>query len=403
MDFIDKMPQIAVMLPPSIKVCRDMRQGVLRYVRTHGPWSLHLIDDRSWQQRLSDSPEFYSGLIGEPVTAAEIRMVSSMRVPMVLVDPQTTDVTSAYRRVLARSSLIRCDSADVGRCAARHFLDRGFRHFAYVGAPPGNAWSNERLRAFRNAVRDAGFRVSVFSMRRETEPTLSDELADLGPWLLALPKPCAVFCAWDLRARQVVDACGMAGVKVPDDVSVLGVDDDEDLCLSSVPPISSVRLDAERAGYEAARLLDDMMRGVRGRGLVGYGPTGIAMRDAAETIGRGDDPVVKAAAEFIGMNAARSPSVADIARHVGVSVRVLERRFAKQTGMTVQNAVERAKIERVKSLLSETNEQVKAIALACGFSTVSHLTVRFRRLAGMTMTEYRLRHGNFGLRNGWGS
>ena len=403
MEFIDKMPQIAVMLPPSIKVCRDMRQGVLRYVRTHGPWSLHLIDDRSWQQRLSDSPEFYSGLIGEPVTAAEIRMVSSMRDPMVLVDPQTTDVAPAYRRVLARSSLIRCDSADVGRCAARHFLDRGFRHFAYVGAPPENAWSNERLRAFRNAVRGAGFRVSVFSMRRETEPTLSDELADLGPWLLALPKPCAVFCAWDLRARQVVDACGMAGVKVPDDVSVLGVDDDEDLCLSSVPPISSVRLDAERAGYEAARLLDDMMSGVSGRGLVCYGPTGIAMRDAAETIGLGDDPVVKAAAEFIGMNAARSPSVADIARHVGVSVRVLERRFAKQTGMTVQNAVERAKIERVKSLLSETNEQVKAIALACGFSTVSHLTVRFRRLAGMTMTEYRLRHGNLGLRNGWGN
>ena len=400
MDFIDKMPQIAVMLPPSIKVCRDMRQGVLRYVRTHGPWSLHLIDDRSWQQRLSDSPEFYSGLIGEPVTAAEIRMVSSMRVPMVLVDPQTTDVTPAYRRVLARSSLIRCDSAEVGRCAARHFLDRGFRHFAYVGAPPGNTWSNERLRAFRKALHDAGFRVEVFRMQRENEPTLSDELADLGPWLLALPKPCAVFCAWDLRARQVVDACGMAGVKVPDDVSVLGVDDDEDLCLSSIPPISSVRLDAERAGYEASRLLDDMMRGMRGRDVVEYGPVGIAVRDAAGAVGGADDPVVKAAAEFIGINAVHSPSVADVARHACVSPRVLERRFAKRTGMTVQNAIERAKIERVKTLLAETNEQVKSIARASGFSTVSHLTVRFRRLEGMTMTEYRLRHGNMGLRHG---
>ncbi len=392
LDFIDKMPQIAVMLPPSIKVCRDMRQGVLRYVRTHGPWSLHLIDDRSWQQRLSDSPEFYSGLIGEPVTAAEIRMVSSMRVPMVLVDPQLTVVTRAYRRVLARSSLIRCDSAEVGRCAARHFLDRGFRHFAYVGAPPGNTWSNERLRAFRNALRDAGFRVEVFCMQRENEPTLSDELADLGPWLLSLPKPCAVFCAWDLRARQVVDACGMAGVKVPDEVSVLGVDDDEDLCLSSVPPISSVRLDAERAGYEAARLLDDMLRGVRGRDFVDYGPVGIAMRDAA-AVGGADDPVVRSASEFIGINAALSPSVADVARHVCVSIRVLERRFARRTGMTVQNAIERAKIERVKTLLVETNEQIKAIASACGFSTVSHLTARFRRLEGMSMSEYRMCHG----------
>ena len=400
MDFIATTPQIAVMLPPSIKVCRDMRQGVLRYVRTHGPWSLHLIDDRSDQQRLSASASLYDGLVGEPITSDERRMVSAMRVPTVLVDPQTTDVTPAYRRVLARSSLIRCDSAAVGRCAARHFLGRGFRNFAYVGAPAGNTWSQERLRAFRDEVRDAGFRVETFRISRRAESTLSDELADLGPWLVALPKPCAVFCAWDLRARQVVDACGMAGVKVPEEISVLGVDDDEELCLSSIPPISSVRLDAERAGYEAARLLDDMLRGDKGREIVGYGPTGIAMRDAAAAIGGADDPVVKAAAEFIGINAVRSPSVADVARHACVSTRVLERRFAKRTGMTVQNAIERAKIERVKTLLAETNEQVKSIARASGFSTVSHLTVRFRRLEGMTMTEYRLRHGNMGLRNG---
>ena len=396
MDFIDKMPQIAVMLPPSIKVCRDMRQGVLRYVRTHGPWSLHLIDDRSNQQRLSNSTELYSGLVGQPITPAEIRMVASMRVPMVLVDPQTTDVRAPYRRILSRSSLIRCDSAEVGWCAARHFLDLGFRHFAYVGAPAGNTWSNERLRAFRNAVQDAGFLVGVFRIHRETGPTLSDELADLGPWLLSLPKPCAVFCAWDLRARQVVDACRMAGLKVPEEVSVLGVDDDEELCLSSVPPISSVRLDAERAGYEAARLLDDMLRGVRTRDVVDYGPVGIAMRDAAATIGGADDPVVKAAAEFIGINAAHSPSVADVARHACVSVRVLERRFARRMGLTVQNAIERAKIERVKTLLAETNEQVKSIAPACGFSTVSHLTARFRRYEGMTMSEYRRRYGRMG-------
>ena len=396
MDFIDTIPQIAVMLPPSIKVCRDMRQGVLRYIRTHGPWSLHLIDDRSNQQRLSASTGLYSGFIGEPVTDDEVKMVTSLRVPMVLVDPQVTDVLPAYRRILARNSLIRCDSAEVGRCAARHFLNLGFHHFAYVGAPAGNIWSNERLRAFQGEVRGAGFRVEVFRLRRGKGVTLSDELADLGPWLLSLPKPCAVFCAWDLRARQVVDACGMAGVKLPEEISILGVDDDEELCLSSTPPISSVRLDAERAGYEAARLLDDILRGVRDRDVVNYGPVGIARRDAKAVVGGVDDSVVRAAAEFIGINATRSPSVADVARHLGVSVRVLERRFAQRTGMTVQNAIEHAKIERVKTLLAETNEQVKSIARACGFSTVSHLTVRFRRLEHMTMTEYRRLYGRMG-------
>ena len=396
MDFIRTIPQIAVMLPPSIKVCRDMRQGVMRYIRTHGPWSLHLIDDRSRQQRLSDSAGIYTGLIGEPITGDEVRMVASLHVPMVLVDPQVSFGRRVSRSVLSRCSLIRCDSAEVGRCAARHFLDLGFRHFAYVGAPAGNTWSSERLRAFHERVRDAGFRVGVFRIRRGKGVTLSDELADLGPWLLSLPKPCAVFCAWDLRARQVVDACRMVGIRVPEEVSVLGVDDDEELCLSSVPPISSVRLDAERAGYEAARLLDDMLRGVRDRDIVEYGPTGIARRSTEETVGGADDPVVKVAAEFIGINAVHSPTLADVARHASVSVRVLERRFSRRTGMTVQNAIERAKIERVKTLLAETNEQIKSIARACGFSTVSHLTVRFRRMERMTMSEYRRRHGRMG-------
>lgn len=394
MDFLKKIPQIAVMLPPSVKVCRDMRKGVLRYVRTHGPWSLHMIDDRSAHHRLSDETTLYAGLIVKPNSAEEMWLASALPMPKVFVDPPQSGLRPADVRCLAASSQVCCDTAEVGRAAARHFLASGHRHFAYAGARSSDPWSVERGRAFADEVRGASFDVAMFEAPDAASPTFSDELAALCDWLLKLPKPCAVFCAWDLRARQVLDACRMADIAVPQEVAVLGVDDDEDLCLSSDPPISSIRLDSERAGYEAAQLLDGILRGETAKATVRYGPLGVVRRDPVPDPGSAGDAVVKAATEFIRLNAMRRISTADVARHCGVSSRALERRFRRQReGMTIHAYLEAVRIERVKTLLAETNEPFKAIASRSGFATVSHLTVRFRRREGLTMSEYRRRCG----------
>lgn len=387
--FLSRAPQVAVMLPPSIKVCRDMKRGVLRYARTHGPWTLHLIEDRSLMQRLSAERSIYSGIIGQPTNEDAVRMVARMKVPMVLVDPQFSKLSRLHRQIVAHASLIRCDTEEVGRLAARHFLSAGYRNFAYVGAGPYDVWSKRRYSAFAEVIKACGFTASNFVPT--TDVTLSDQSEELCRWLVSLPKPCAILCAWDLRARQTIDACVLAGIAVPDEVTVLGVDDDEDLCFSVNPPIPSIRMDAERAGYEAARVLDDMMRGGTGEDYIDYGPVEIVNRGAPRPIAGWNDPFARGIIEFVMLNAANRVTVRDVACHANVSVRVLERRFAAIVGKTVRAYIEEVRLERVKTMLRETNESIKSIALTCGYATVSHLTARFREHEQMTMSDYRAR------------
>lgn len=385
--FLTEMPQVVVMLPAAIKVCRDIRRGVLKYVRTHGPWTLHLVDGRDCEQKIRRARVRYSGVIAQPVTDDEIAALAALRVPKVLVDPQKYALSSAHRLLLAESSSIRCDTEAVGRFAARHFLMNGFVHFAYVGATGDAEWSDLRGRAFAAELESRHFEVSLFKVN--PRKSFADELPSLCAWLRELPKPCAVFCAWDGRARQVVDACAMAEIEVPSAVSILGVDDDDAVCESVNPPIPSVRLDAERAGYLAARHLDNIFRGIDSRHLILYGPKKVKNRVCAVGVRYWRDEVVRTAADFIALNAVRGATVADVAKRSGVSIRVLERRFVAETGLTVSEMLFKTRLDHVKEMLAETRESIKSIALSCGFGSVSHLTMVFRRAENMTMTEYR--------------
>lgn len=385
--FLTEMPQVVVMLPAAIKVCRDMRHGILKYMRTHGPWALHLVEGRDCEQKLRNSRIKYSGIIAQPLTESEVGVLSALSIPQVLVDPQKYHLTPAYRRLLARASLIRCDTQAVGQFAAHHFLELGFSHFAYVGATGDARWSDLRGRAFADELGRQNHEVSFFGVKKGE--SFVDELPRLCAWLRTLPKPCAVFCAWDGRARQVVDACAMAEIEVPSSVSVLGVDDDAAVCESVEPPIPSIRLTAECAGYLAARQLDNVLRGISAPHQILYGPGKVQNRVCAVGVRYWRDGVVRAAAEFIALNAVRGATVSDVARHAGVSVRVLERRFAAETGRTVSEMLLGTRLDHVRKMLAETDESIKSIALSCGFASVSYLTMLFRRAEGMTMTKYR--------------
>lgn len=391
MKLLRKIPQIAVMLPPQIKVCRDMRRGILRYVREHGPWGLHLIEDRGNERILKRSPFAYAGVIAQPLTERQVKTVAALKVPTVLVDPQLTNVSTPHRRLLRRSSLIRCATGEVGRFAARHFLSLGFRNFAYVGTALHDKWSTDRCAGFVEELKKSGFASCVYRPGREA--TYADELPHLAKWLKRLPVPCAVLCAWDGRARHVIDACALLGLRVPQDVSVLGVDDDADLCEASVPPIPSIRLDAERAGYVAARQLDNLLRGISGRHVIEYGPKKVTNRVRPPGVSAQDDARIESALEFIALNATRGIRVSDVARTIGLSVRMLERRFAMATHTSVSDAILNRRLEQAKEMLSEPETSVKAVALSCGFGTPAYFSRVFSKRVGCTPGAYVKRKG----------
>jgi LacI family transcriptional regulator len=216
---------------------------------------------------------------------------------------------------------------------------------------------------------------------------MEDELAR---WLLSLPRPVGVMASYDIRARHVLDACRRVGLAVPDQVAVIGVDNDEFLCNLSDPPITSVAPDTRRTGYEAAALLDRLMSArekQRGQAVF-VQPLGVVTRRSTDAFALGD-PDVSAAVRFIREHAYHGITVKDVLAEVPVSRRVLEGRFRKLLGRTPHDEIARIRLERVRQLLRETRLSMDEIARRSGFRNGEYLATAFRREIGTSPNEYR--------------
>ncbi len=388
---LSKIPQVALLFETNEQAHRDILRGVLRYERGNGPWSLHVAEGRAGEQRLlALKTRGGAGIIGVIQNSAYANAVLAADVPAVLIDPM--DESRLPPGLLARHSVLASDLRAVGELAAGYFLERGFTHFAFVGEIHDINWSRERGAAFAACVRKAGFECHTYgplSVRAKRDWGV--ERDRLSAWLKALPKPAAVFAAMDVRGRQVLDACLTAGLDVPHAVAVLAVDNDELICDATTPPLSSIALDTERMGYEAARLLDQAMRQrSKARRLTRtFPPLTVVTRRSTEAVHIAD-PLVARALEFIWLNAQNPIGVPDIVKHAGVSRRLLELRFREALNGTIQEELQRTRLKRVRTLLAETNLSVTAIARACGFTSKSYLGKVFRRSFLTTMTKYRV-------------
>ncbi len=386
---LNRTPQVAVLLPTSVKVCRDMRRGILQYVHRHGPWGLHILEGRQGEQKLICMKEWgCTGIIGRLYTPDLVKAALRADLPMIIMDPDSDLLKPG--QPLARHSVVRSDTAAVGRMAAHHFLERKFDHYAYVGEVHSLAWSTIRGQAFAETLRQAGFNCHTYGVLPKAEQDDAGLEHDrLCAWLSALPKPVAILAAMDNRGRQIMDACTRAHITVPSDVAILSVDNDEDLCETTTPPMSSILLDAERASYEAAQHLDVLMRqATRKRKEFTYGPAHVVTRSSTETTQIADIVVVHAL-EFIALNACSGIGVPDVVRHINASRRLAEVRFRKELGHTILDEIQRIRLKRVCTLLRETNQPIGEIVRACGFDSESHVSTLFRRHFGSTMRDYR--------------
>jgi len=386
---LKKTPQVAMLLPMSVKVSRDMRRGILQYVHRHGPWGLHIIEGREGEQKLTHMEEWgCTGIIGRLYTPELVEIALTSKLPMVIMDPP--DAFTHRGHPLAKHSIVRSDTEAVGHMAADYFLARKFTHYAFVGEVHDIWWSVRRGAAFAQSLSEAGFGCHLYgSLPREKQDDAGLERDRLCAWLSGLPKPVALLAAMDNRGRQILDACAWAGLAVPDEVAVLGVDNDEDLCETTTPPMSSILLDAEHASYEAAHHLEELMRrATRKRRVIIYGPAHVVSRHSTETTQIADITVLRAL-EFIALNACSGIGVPDVVRHVSASRRGTELRFRETLGHTVLDEIQRVRLERVCTLLRETNLPIGEIVRACGFDSESHVSTLFRRRFGCTMRDFR--------------
>lgn len=388
-----EVPHVVILTSTIVKGLHEMLQGVLQYAQEHGPWRIYQQENRPWLYQLQDLKQWgCDGIVAaDHHSAEEARQIAGLGIPVVvLLQPQPMRQPSYP---LHPFPCVLWDSAAIGGMAAGYFIDRHYSQFAFVGdTHPETYWSLDRERSFRKALRKAGHRVCQCygACSDKEQRDWAAERPRMEAWLKSLPKPIALFAPNDRRGKQVLDACMDAGVSVPDEVAVLGVDNDEWICEASVPTLSSIQCDPRPAGYRIAEHLDLLMRGKRLKKreyLVE--PIRVVTRQSTEWTAIADQKMASAL-RYIQINT-QNPRlrVTDVARSCGLSRRATEIRFRNATGRTVRAEIEHVRLERLRALLVESDLTIGEIAKSCGFDCLTHLGRIFRKRFRTTMGKFR--------------
>lgn len=369
---------------------RSLIAGVFRYSNMRGFCEIQLLQEHiadGWDVLLNAvRPD---GLIlGCEIPETKGNAAPQFNCPAVLVNIPADSVRGP---VVARLAM---DNRAIARDVAERFLRQGFHHFAYVSFHKriaGN-YAEERHRHFSERLAEAGFECEVFE-QMEPMDWAGTELR-MADWLRSLPKPCAIMVCNDRHGRSVLNACRLAGVKCPEQVGVVGVDNDILLCETATPPLSSIQPDNEGAGYRAAEIL---CKAVQSGRMPKGAPTchsygvGAFVERASSQDYKGTARLVAAARRYISRHACDGIHVKDVADTLHVSVRLLQMRFAEVGGPGVREEIERIRIKRVRELLATPGRRIGDIASECGFASETSLRECFRRLHGCSMREYRKR------------
>lgn len=310
----------------------------------------------------------FDGLIIQAATPDQARLVGRASVPAV-------NVSSALG--LKRVPSVVSDDRAVGAMGAEHFLRRGHRTFAYF-APDRRQFAE---------LRHAGFAQRLSNDR--VDARRFDDAESIRSYLASAPRPLAVMACNDRAAVALLEICRSLSLRVPEDVAVLGVDNDELMQSLANPPLSTINTARERIGFEAAAMLERLMSGQPIAGeLVLVPPKDVITRRSTDALAI-DDEDVASAARFIQHHAGRQIGVLDVARRATISRRQLERRFRDALGRTIHDEILRCRVDRARTMLIESDLTLPQIAMASGFASPSYFTTVFRRQTGSTPGEFR--------------
>jgi LacI family transcriptional regulator len=371
---------------------QGLADGVAKYAHEHGGWdfttSPPTLAEAAEVALTCHSLKGWPGdgaivVINEP---AEARAARQLRIPVVCINGNIR--RCGVPRVMT-------DHYATGRMAAEHLIERGLPRLAYYGLSE-LGYSQERQQGFVDRAAEAGIPCKIFNMPANTDlrAPWHKRRESLSKWLKSLDVPVGILAVHDYRARVLIDECLRLGLRVPYDVAVLGIDNDLTACEFCQPTLSSVSRATWKNGYEAARLLDQLMNGEAAPpDDILIPPEGLVTRRSTDTIAV-TDPHVTAAVHFMRDHLAESFGIAQVMGHVTVSRRTLHQQFLRLLGCTPYEYLRRLRVERAKQLLSAPQRvKMRKLALACGFSSASRMRLVFQRLTGSTPLEYHRLHG----------
>jgi LacI family transcriptional regulator len=380
-------PHVACIVETSMAFGREILWGVARYVGESGPWTVY-IEQRSLTDQ---APPWLATWVGDGIisrlTPSQTRRLGARGIPIVDLNDQGPGPCRPH---------IRSDHRAEGALAAEHLLERGFTSFAFFGYPHF-AWSGECRAGFSATLEAAGYLCAHYRLAQRVswghqQPSWEVEVEGVARWIQSLPKPLGLMACNDFRGTQALDACRRSGIAVPEEVAVIGVDNEELVCKLACPPLSSVVPNARSIGYEAAALLDRLMRGEPEPATpLSIPPAEVIARHSTD-VNAIADPDVAAAMRFIREHACEGIGVEDVLAWVPVSRSVLQRRFRKLLGRSIHGVIAGVRLQRAKKLLVETDLGLAAIAQRTGFSHGENLCAAFRQAVGLPPGTYRREH-----------
>lgn len=390
--------KILVILETSGYAGRAQLIGILRQINeAHLDWELRIIPSRKEM-----SATILRRVLGQSIDGVILAIPGGQNVPERLLQ---TKLPVVFMDVLPQmqvskrgmKSFLRIDDAVIGRTAARHFLSLGnFRSFAFIHDPRREIWTTTRCTSFTGELESIGRTCAVFmpstgtGRTSEVPATTPDELQRLADFLATLPRPMAVLAACDLVAKTVLTVCSQNGLQIPDDIALLGVDNDETLCTQTNPTLSSIEPDFEEEGSRAAAELARLMEGHRPNSKSPR-PTSQARlieRESTKPIPPAARLVERALA-FIAKNYSKPIGVADVVRHLGVSRRLADLRFRQLQHESILNAITRLRLDELRRRLRETSEPLNRLTHDCGFGSATRATHLFKSRFGVSMSEFR--------------
>jgi LacI family transcriptional regulator len=382
---MNSIPHIALLVETSREYARGLLRGIARYHHEHGPWSIYFVPHGLDEPPPSWLSEWHGdGILCRINSRHMADAILKTQIPAV-------DLRGAIPGVPI--PFVGLDNHPIAEAGYNHLRQCGLQHFAFCGRPEGeNPPQDLRCKHFVQFVEDSGRKCHVFLEPFVTGSNHSweREQEELARWLENLPKPVGVMASNDDRGHQVLDASRRAGLQVPDEVAVVGVDNDTNLCNLCTPPLSSIDTNPSHVGYEASALLMRLMNGAPPPVepvLIGR-PRGLIRRQSTDLLAVEDQEVVKAL-KYIRQHACEGIQVREVLSQTTYSASTLERRIKALLGCSIKSELNRVRLEKAKLLLQETNYTIENIATRSGFSTSKHLCEVFKNCEGNTPTTYR--------------
>ena len=365
---------------------KSLLKGVTRYSKENGPWLFcrmpsHYREDLSMDNLIKFAKEWKAdGIIAQLYNNADIKKLVETKIPIIVED---------FKEHFEEFSNISGNYFETGEMGAKYFINKGYKNFAFYGFN-NIVWSRERGEGFEDSVKKIGEKVHFFNPKKISSREIWHyKPSALSKWLSNLPKPIAIMACDDERAQNITDACRINKIKIPEEVAVLGVDNDELTCNLSDPPLSSIGLGVEQGGYEAAKLMQLLIENKDQKAYdIIVKSTSIFTRQSTDICATTDKQIAMAL-NFIHQNIENNINVIDVLKKVSISRRALEKRFLEVTGSAVYKYICHLRIEKFSDKLFESEKSINEIAIEAGFNDNKNLSRLFKQINGCTPLQYR--------------